>query len=139
MNFAKKMAFVVVLSMVACFNAAAQDHTLKFKLTHEAHIGKSTLPPGEYRLTVYTDTRPMMIISAQDGRSDSVIALPITYESNSSCKTSSLTLTSSGGEWNVSSVCLGSLQTAMYFPAAKGRKTQVATQTTDAVALAGAQ
>lgn len=140
MTFAKKTTFLALLMLATCFTAAAQDRVLKFKLTREAHIGNATLTAGDYRMVMtYDASRPLVIVRPVDGHGASVLAMPANYDFNSSCKTSSLTLTSAGDSWQMTSVCFADSATALYFAGAESRKSDVVTQTTAATALAGAQ
>lgn len=139
MNFAKKLTFVVLLIVTGCFTAAAQDKVLTFKLTREAHIGVATLTAGEYRMVIYTDAYPMAVVMPTDSKGRSVISVATAAASSGSCKSNSLKLIPNGSSWSVTSACFADSETAFYFPVSRSRKAQVATQTTDSAALAGAQ
>jgi hypothetical protein len=137
MTFAKKTFFAGLLVAAASLSAAAQDRVIKFKLAQETHVGSAVLPAGDYRMAVYTDSRIITVLSHEDSRGSSVIAVPIAYDS--ACSKSSVTLKRDGDQLNLTSVCFGDEQMALYFPSARSRKTQAATQTTATAALAGAQ
>ena len=140
MIFAKKMIFFTLLTVAASLTAAAQDRVLKFKLAQVAHIGSAVLPAGDYRMTLYSDTRIMTVVSPEDRRGAAVIALPISYETSNSCSKASVTLTPNGKELDLTSVCFGSNEIALHFRTVRSKATtQAAIQTTDATALAGAQ
>lgn len=137
MTFAKKTFFAGLLVAAASLSAAAQDRVLKFKLTQEAHVGAAVLPAGDYRMAMYTDSRIVTVVSREDRSGNSIIAVPIAYDS--ACSVSAVTLKREGSELNLISVCFGDEQMALYFRGARSKKTQAATQTTATAALAGAQ
>ena len=139
MTFAKKTLLLSALLIAFSFTAAAQDKVMKFTLSREARFGSATLAAGEYRMTIASDARMYAIVSAEDRHGASFIALPVSYGYSDSCTSDSLTLTPNGAGWDVTAVCFGESETALYFSRSAAKKAQVALQTTDATALAGAQ
>lgn len=61
---AVKAAMLVALVGAVADTASAQDFKGSFRLSHEVHWGKSTLPPGRYTITIEDFTRPAVIRSA---------------------------------------------------------------------------
>jgi hypothetical protein len=88
-------------------------------------------------MVVYTDSRFVTVISREDYRGTSIIAVPIAYDSG--CAKSAVTLKREGDQLNLTSVCFGDEQMALYFPAIRSKRSEAATQTTATAALAGAQ
>ena len=138
MEFAKKFTFLTLMLIAACFSASAQDRVLKFKLEHETHIANSTLPAGEYRLVMYDEPRPLAVISPEDRRATSVMVLATSYDFNTSCSASSVTLISDDQNWDLASVCFADAEEAFYFSVPARTKTTVSSAT-DTAALAGAR
>ena len=115
MTFEKKTILLASLLMAACFSAAAQDKVMKFTLAQEARIGGNTVPAGEYRMVVSTDGHVYAVVSPENRRGSSVIAVPVSYGYSSSCTSDSLTLSPNGSTRDVTSVCFSESETALTF------------------------
>jgi len=139
MNFAKKIALLTLFLAALGFSAAAQDRVLKFTLAHEARIGSTTVPAGDYHMVVYSDPGMLAVVMPENRHGSSVVVLPTSHGFSSSCANTSLTLTRRGSQMALTSVCFSDIEMTLYFTAVHGKKSEVAAQTTDAVALAGAQ
>jgi len=137
MNFAKKILFAALLVLATSLTAAAQDRVIKFKLDRATHIGSSIVQAGEYRMAVSSDPFTMAIVAPADRAGTALIALPVARESGT-CSTPSVTLAPLGSELALTAVCFGESEMALQFRTVRGAK-EVATQPTDAAALAGAR
>ena len=121
----KKLALALLVVLAATFTANAQDARAKFTLTHEVRWENATLPSGNYTISVYTGTVPRAIVSSEDGKRTSIIAVARIADYSSSCKSSSVNLIRDGAVWDVSSVCFNESGLALYF-GAKSPKTTLA-------------
>jgi len=139
MSFAKRMMLLSLLWTTAVCSGAAQAHVVNFTLAHEANIGATTLPAGNYRMTIYTTDRLLAIVSPTSGSGPSVMALPMSNGSYGNCGKTSLRFKPSGHLLDLSSVCLGESAMSLYFPVLHSKQSEVATQNADTAALAGAQ
>lgn len=117
MNSVKKLALALLVVLATAFTANAQDARVKFTLTHEVRWEKTTLPAGTYMISVYSGAIPRAIVSSEDGKGPSIIAVPTIADYSSSCKSSSVNLIRDGAAWNVTSVCLNESGLALYFGA----------------------
>ena len=125
MTYAKKMIFLLLLSVAASFTAAAQDAHTKFTLPHDAIWGKTVMPAGTYSVSVEFDGIPKAYVNSEDGSKIAFIAVPEITEVSDACAKSSVTLRRHGSSWDVRSLCFGELQLALYFPSAS-RETTIA-------------
>lgn len=123
MNSVKKLALALLVVLAATFTANAQDARAKFTLTHEVRWENSTLPAGNYMISVFTGTVPRAIVSSEDGKRTSIIAVATIADYSSSCKSSSVTLVRDGAAWDVSSVCFNESGLALYFGVAASKTT----------------
>ena len=123
MNSVKKLALALLVVLASTFTANAQDARIKFTLTHEVRWEKTTLPAGTYLMSVYSGTVPRAIVSAEDRKGPSIIAVPTIADYSSSCKSSSVNLVRDGAAWNVTSVCFNESGLALYFGSSSPKTT----------------
>jgi len=124
MTFAKKMLMLTLLTLAASLTAAAQDSAIRFKLAQETRIAGVTLPAGSYRMTLFTAGHPYAIVTSEEGRRSSIMAVAAT--SDGRCNSSSVTLTPEAEGYSLTSACFAQADTALYFPAVLARKSTVA-------------
>ncbi|HVZ16731.1 MAG TPA: hypothetical protein VG897_06420 [Terriglobales bacterium] len=139
MSFAKKLMVSTIVLAASCITATAQDHAIKFTLAREVKVGSESLPAGHYRMAMYTTSHMLAIISPEGRDGRSVIAVPVSYASDRNCSETSLRFTQNASQLELSSVCLGSEEMAMYFPVSSKKKSEVAVKAPETAALAGAQ
>ncbi len=115
MSYAKKMLFLLMLSLAASFTASAQDAHTKFTLSHNAVWGQTVLPAGTYSVFLEFGGITKAYVTSADTKL-AFVAIPETTEVSDACAKSSVTLRRNGADWSVRSVCFGALQMAVYFP-----------------------
>jgi hypothetical protein len=123
MTSVKKLSLALLVVLATAFTANAQDARVKFTLTHEVRWEKTTLPAGTYMISVYDGPVPRAIVSSEDRKGPSIIAVPTVADYSSSCKSSSVTLVHDGAAWDVSSVCFNESGLALYFGASSSKTT----------------
>ena len=123
MTSVKKLGLAVLVVLATAFAANAQDARVKFTLTHEARWDKTMLPAGTYMISVNSGAVPRAIVSAEDRKGPSIIAVPRVTEYSSSCKSSSVSLVRNGEAWDVTSVCFNEDGLALYFGAEPAKTT----------------
>ncbi len=136
MTFAKKMLFTILLMAAATLGAAAQESAIRFKLAQETRIASVTLPAGSYRMTLFAQGHPYAMVTSEEGRRSSILAVATT--SDSRCDNSSVSLTPAGEGYRLTSACFAQSGTVLYFPVASARKSNVA-KAAPASAWAGAK
>jgi hypothetical protein len=89
----------------------------KITLPHDAALGKTILPAGQYSISLELGGISKMFVTSENGTTMTFVAIPGTVEVTPSCDKTSVTLQRKGsGAWSVTSVCFGELQMALYFP-----------------------
>ena len=129
MKFAnvKKMSLVLSLGAALALSAHAQDAQAKFKLPHDARLGQTVLPAGEYTVTLSMvgSTRAYIV---PEGKGSAMFVLPVSTDEYASCSSSSVSMHRSGSAWSVRSICFAEPGIALYFamPAEKDALASVA-------------
>ena len=130
MTFAKKMTLVLGFVATSFLASSAQEVSARVTLQHPTSFEGTVLPAGEYKLqTRNSGTLLALITSTSDMKS--VMLVPKQREYAATCKSTSLSLVSSNGEWAAQSLCLAENDVTLYF-SALSKKTTVTT-----AALAG--
>ena len=136
MKFAKRMSLMLSLGAAMALSAHAQDAQAKFKLPYAARVGESTLPAGEYTVTLSLEGNTKAYIVPADHSGGALIVLPVSTDEYASCTASSVSMKRDGTAWSVRSICFAEPQIALYFPAAAD-KTAVASVAPAPTAMAG--
>ena len=114
MKLAKKVSLMLSLGAVMALSAHAQDAQAKFKLPHDARLGETVLPAGEYTVTLSMvgNTRAFIV---PEGKGSAMFVLPVSTDEYATCSSSSVKMQRSGTAWSVRSICFAESQTALYF------------------------
>ena len=113
MKSAKQLVFALLLLAAVSLPAAAQDAYGKFTVSHETRWGTAVLPAGNYTISLTNGPVPYVTVSSDPNKSVSIMAVA-QFVDAANCKTSSLVLEQSGGDWDVRSLCFVSSST-VYF------------------------
>ena len=114
MKTIKHIAYLFFLILTASLGLSAQELSGKFTVTHDTRWGTAVLPAGSYSVEVRNGPLPYVLVTSSDRRAVSIMAVA-QYIETAQCKSSSLELEQTEGNWNVRSLCFESAL-AVYFP-----------------------
>jgi len=115
--------------------ASAQEPSGKFTVKHETRWGSAILPAGTYSVAIHSGPVPYVLVTSEDRTTTSIMAVA-RYMESAQCKSSSVELEQTDGNWSVRSLCFESSVAVYFGPSQKVPQTNVAI--TPAAALSAA-
>ena len=131
MRFARQIAYFFLLVVTTSLVASAQEPNGKFTVKHETHWGNAILPAGSYTVAIHTGPVAYVLVTSEDRAATSIMAVA-RYLESAQCKSSSLELEQSHGNWTVRSLCLESSLAVYFGPSQKVTQANVAAAPTAA-------
>ena len=134
MKLARHIAYFSLL-LATTLVASAQEPSGKFTVAHETRWGSAILPAGTYSVAIHTGPVPYVLVTSEDRATTSIMAVA-RYMESAQCKSSSVELEQTDGNWSVRSLCFESSVAVYFGPLQKVPQTKVAI--TPAAALSAA-
>jgi len=131
MKFARHIAYFFLLLVTTTLVALAPEPNGKFTVKHETRRGNAILPAGSYSVAIHSGPVPYVLVTSEDRSTTSIMAVA-RYMESAQCKSSSLELEQSDGNWSVRSLCLESSLAVYFGPSQKVTQTNVAAAPTAA-------
>ena len=125
MKLVRHIAYFFLLLAATSLGASAQESNGKFTIKHDARWGTAILPAGSYSVSVRSGPVPYVLVTSDDRNAVSIMAVA-QYVETAQCKSSSLELEQTDGNWNVRSLCFESSLAVYFGPSQKARQTSVA-------------
>ena len=135
MKLARHIAYFSLLLATTSLVASAQEPSGKFTVKHETRWGSAILPAGTYSVAIHSGPVPYVLVTSEDRTTTSIMAVA-RYMESAQCKSSSVELEQTDGNWSVRSLCFESSVAVYFGPSQKVPQTNVAI--TPAAALSAA-
>jgi hypothetical protein len=135
MKLARHIASFFLLLATTSLVASAQEPSGKFTVKHETRWGSAILPAGTYSVAIHSGPVPYVLVTSEDRTTTSIMAVA-RYLESAQCKSSSVELEQTDGNWSVRSLCFESSVAVYFGPSQKVPQTNVAI--TPAAALSAA-
>jgi len=135
MKLARHIASFFLLLATTSLVASAQEPSGKFTVKHETRWGSAILPAGTYSVAIHSGPVPYVLVTSEDRTTTSIMAVA-RYMESAQCKSSSVELEQTDGNWSVRSLCFESSVAVYFGPSQKVAQTNVAI--TPAAALSAA-
>jgi hypothetical protein len=135
MKLARHIASFFLLLATTSLVASAQEPSGKFTVKHETRWGSAILPAGTYSVAIHSGPVPYVLVTSEDRTTTSIMAVA-RYMESAQCKSSSVELEQTDGNWSVRSLCFESSVAVYFGPSQKVPQTNVAI--TPAAALSAA-
>ena len=135
MKLARHIASFFLLLAATSLVASAQEPSGKFTVKHETRWGSAILPAGTYSVAIHSGPVPYVLVTSEDRTTTSIMAVA-RYMESAQCKSSSVELEQTDGNWSVRSLCFESSVAVYFGPSQKVPQTNVAI--TPAAALSAA-
>ena len=125
MKLVRHIAYFFLLLATTSLVASAQEPNGKFTVKHDTRWGTAILPAGSYSVSVRSGPVPYVLVTSDDRNAVSIMAVA-QYVETAQCKSSSLELEHTDGNWNVRSLCFESALAVYFGPSQKARQTNIA-------------